>query len=563
MIQSGVTEKILNQLKYKDCVISFCHDDYRKITSGSQKYVLELQQMMNDRNISCVALITASNYDADKIEPKNLIIEVVIDNETVCYLTAWQVGYYFGSLITANKINLLSIIINSLFRMNIAMIDEIISRINEKHNIAVLHILHDYYSICRNIFLFYNDEEFCGPAPIGSPRCKTCRHGENREEHHASINNLFIKHNVTIVAPSENGKRIFLRIFQHLEQSVRVVPHQNVIHLKSLISSYPLSNKKIRVAFLGYPLKNKGWDAWLKINDIPNRSDYEFYHFTVINQSLPGTIFIDTSFHNGANQDTTSRLIEHKIDVVLLWSNWFGNYNYTYYESLEANCFVITYKDSGNIADQVKHFRNGLVLDSEQELVELFNTNEKLKECIDNYKKINDLYRVVVNNQLADELLDKRLFLSTEMQSFEEQMNNDFEQTIDSLIQGKLELQQELQNQQWEKQELQTERQVLQQELQDQQRELQELRQKLHEYEENYSHLELRSKEVEKNHSENLVYTLHIKSHFEELEGYNHLVVKRLNQLENEGSLKTFLRSFYKFFPQSIKLKLKNLFIKM
>ncbi|CAH1208395.1 hypothetical protein PAECIP111891_03212 [Paenibacillus allorhizoplanae] len=553
MIQSGVNEKILNQLKYKDCVVSFCHDDYRKITSGSQKYVIDLQQMMNDRNISCVALITASNFDADKIEPKNLIIEVVIDNETVCFLTAWQVGYYFGSLITANKINLLSIIINSLFRMNIAMIDEIISRINEKHNVEVLHIFHDYYSICRNIFLFYNDEEFCGPAPIGSPRCKTCRHGENREEHYESINKLFIKHNVTIVAPSENGKRIFLRIFQHLEQSVRVVPHQNVIPLKSLTpSSYSISNKRIRVAFLGYPLKNKGWDAWIKINEIPNRSDYDFYHFTCIDQSLPGTIFVDTSFHNGSNQDTTSRLLEHEIDVVLLWSNWFGNYNYTYYESLEANCFVVTYKDSGNIADQIKHFGNGLVLDSEQELVALFNNNKKLKECVANYKKSNEVYRVVVNNQLADELLDKRLFLRTEIQSFEEQLNNDYEQAIDSLIQGKLELQRELQH-------LQGERKGLQQEMQDQQRELQEFRQKLLEYVENYYRLELHSKEVEKQRSENSEYTQQLKSHYEELEAYNQLVVKRLNQLENEGSLKTFLRAFYKLFPQSMRIIIKKL----
>ncbi|MFW5438703.1 hypothetical protein [Paenibacillus apiarius] len=413
MMHSEAVEKIFQHLTYKDCVISFCHDDYRKITGGAQKYEVEHQKMMNDRNISNVALFTVSNQDVYTIGPNNLLVEVVIDGVTTCFLAAWQVGHCFGNLIAANKINLLRIFLNSLFGMNITMIDEIVSRIKEKKDIELLHILHDYYSICGNIYLFYNDEEFCGPAPVGSPRCATCRHGEGREAQYDSINELFIKHKAVIVAPSENGKRIFLRIFQHLEQNVRVVSHQNIIPSRNISASYSFEDRRIRVAYPGHPLSNKGWDAWVKLNGISNKSDYEFYHFFYANITLPETIFVDTSFHNGSTQDTTSRLIEHEIDVVLLWSNWFGTYNYTYYESLAANCFVITYKDSGNIADQTKHFNNGLVLDSEQELVALFNNTEKLKECIARHKNSDVIYQVVVNNQLADELMDQRLFLSS------------------------------------------------------------------------------------------------------------------------------------------------------
>ncbi|WP_142920646.1 hypothetical protein [Bacillus clarus] len=409
MMYSEVTRKILNSLKNKDCVISFCHDDYRKVTGGAQKYELEQQKMMNDRSISFVALFTDSNQDESKIGPNNLLVEIVIDGETTCFLAAWQVGDCFGKLIAEKKINLLRIFLNSLYNMNIAMIDRIISRIKETKDIETLHIMHDYYSICRNIFLFYNDEEFCGPASVASPRCSACRYGEGREEHYDSMNELFIKHKIIIVAPSENGKRIFLRAFQHLEKNVRVVSHQNMLPSKNTLAGYSNVDRRIRVAYIGYPFQYKGWDAWVKLNGISNKSDYEFYHFSSLDQSLPETIFVDTSFHNGSKKDTTSRLIEHEIDVVLLWSIWFGNYNYTYYESLAANCFVITYKDSGNIADQTKHFKNGLVLDSEQELIELFNNTEKLKKCITTYKNSNEIYQVVVNNELADELMDQRL----------------------------------------------------------------------------------------------------------------------------------------------------------
>lgn len=74
------------------------------------------------------------------------------------------------------------------------------------------------------------------------------------------------------------------------------------------------------------------------------------------------------------------------------------------------NCFVITYKDSGNIADQTKHFKNGFVLDSEQKLVALFSDTKKLKECIARHQNSDVIYRVVVNNQLADKLMDLRVF---------------------------------------------------------------------------------------------------------------------------------------------------------
>lgn len=391
-------------------MISFCHDDYRKITAGAQKYVLDQQKTMNDRHISYIAFITVGNQNMYSLEPRNLLVEVIIDGETTCLLTAWQAGHCFRGLIAANIINLLRIFLNSFYFMNIAMIDEIVSRIKEKKDIEVLHIMHDYYSICRNVVLFYNDEEFCGPAPVGSPRCAACRHGEGREAHYDSINKLFIKHNVVIVAPSENGKQVFLRIFQHLEQNVRIVPHQNIIPSEKIPASLPFEDRRIRVAYAGHPHRHKGWDAWVQVNGISNKSDYEFYHFFYVNLTLPGTIFVNTSFHNGPTQDTTSRLIEHEIDVILLWSNWFGNYNYTYYESLAANCFVITYKDSGNIADQTKRYKNGLVLDSEQELVALFNNTKKLKECIARHKNSGVSYRVVVNNQLADELMERRLY---------------------------------------------------------------------------------------------------------------------------------------------------------
>ncbi len=543
-MHSGVAEKILYHLKDKDCVIAFSHDDYRAKAGGAQKYGIEQQKMMNDRNISYIALFPVSMQYAPKIEPKHLLVEVVIDGVTTCFLAAWQVGFCFGTLIAANKINLMRIFINSLYGMNIAMIYEIISRIKEKKDTEIVHILHDYYSICRNIFLFYNDEEFCGPAPIGSPRCATCRHGENREAHYDSVNELFIKHKVVIVAPSENGKRIFLRIFKHLEDSVRIVPHQNALQTNKILPSHSVADRRIRVAYPGYSSKYKGWDAWVKLNGISNKSDYEFYHFSYEDQSLPGTIFVDTSFQNGAKQDTTSKLIEHEIDVILLWSNWFGTYNYTYYESLAANCFVITYKDSGNIADQTRHFENGLVLDSEQELVELFHDTEKLKEIVARHKITDVIYRIVENNELADELMERRLFLHSEYQSAEQQLNNDYEQTIESLIQFQFELQR-----------------------------------KLKEVAQHYNGLEARSNELGKRYNENLAHSQQLEdrnnelfhkdienmaniqlltSQLNEFHANHHMTSNRLAQLEGEGFLKTFVRAFYKLIPRRVRLKLKK-----
>ena len=79
--------------------------------------------------------------------------------------------------------------------------------------------------------------------------------------------------------------------------------------------------------------------------------------------------------------------MEEKIDLVLLWSIMPETFSYTLYESMAAGCFVITHKNSGNIAITIKQNNKGEIIDNEADLIALLTQNH------------DDLFRVILDFQ--------------------------------------------------------------------------------------------------------------------------------------------------------------------
>ena len=79
-------------------------------------------------------------------------------------------------------------------------------------------------------------------------------------------------------------------------------------------------------------------------------------------------------------------LMKNSIDISFLWSIWPETYSYTYYESFAAGSFVITNNLSGNIADQVRNNKNGIVLEDYSELIDLLSNEDYLSYLVENNK---------------------------------------------------------------------------------------------------------------------------------------------------------------------------------
>lgn len=249
--------------------------------------------------------------------------------------------------------------------------------------------LHDYYLVCDNYNLLWNDQIYCELGKKKDTPCISCEFKDHSKQNEIMrlLNKIFDR--VFFVAPSEVAKSIFVQRNPEFVDKVIVLPHQKFKgkyrgNLESLDK-----NQKIRIAFCGAPASNKGWDDWVRLlNEIKDFSEYEFYHLGVKAQNEPEkSKHVDVVFNQKSLNAMISALREHNIDVVFLWSNWPETYSYVYYECFAANVFVITRDDSGNMAYMTRTIHNGLVLQSYDDALALFSNSEKLRNILNNFKR--------------------------------------------------------------------------------------------------------------------------------------------------------------------------------
>ena len=97
--------------------------------------------------------------------------------------------------------------------------------------------------------------------------------------------------------------------------------------------------------------------------------------------------WVSVSVAKGNRQLMVETLRKHQIDVTLLWSLCPETFSFTLFESLAAGCYVLTYKDSGNIQAYLKRqSAQGLVLENESALFDLLASNDLISRVME-YQK--------------------------------------------------------------------------------------------------------------------------------------------------------------------------------
>lgn len=308
------------------------------------------------------------------------------------FVTVIKNGLQIGVYPLADIFNILRYvkicIIHNLTGMNPEIAAQIAERLPEQINI--FYYIHDFSCICSHIKLMYNDEFFCQAFDRGWAPCKTCQFGPKRETIHAFHEIFFQNDRIQLLAPSENTKSIVCKSFSLSPNRITVIPHQT--YTVSL-SRERRKNDKLKVAYVGYRHKHKGWEEFKRLYNQFNK-EYEFYCFGENDDILNGINHVPVSFIEDGEHAMVRKLTEHGIDIAFLWSTWPETYSYTYFESFAAGCFVITNHLSGNIADQVIANKNGVVLQNEEDLMELMQDRDRLKRLVErNRLVIHDLSR--------------------------------------------------------------------------------------------------------------------------------------------------------------------------
>lgn len=237
--------------------------------------------------------------------------------------------------------------------------------------------LHDYYSICSSVKLMRNEWIFCNAPAISSTSCKVCVHGHQRADHLNQFTRLFDLPNLVIVSPSQIAADIFVKTYPRVE-NVQIFEHSEFsseVITQSSSEIQDLSNTTVKIAYIGYPIRSKGWYHFQELAKSSTSEIFEFYTFGLVDPKVKYIKHVPVS-QTGSNPDSMSKaLIDNQIDAVMIWALWPETYSFVTMESISAGCKIITSSSSGNVYELAKRFDALLEYRNLEDLKQAFQTS--------------------------------------------------------------------------------------------------------------------------------------------------------------------------------------------
>ena len=363
----------------KKFVLSVTFGDYKHTRGGVAKVVSAHQQMFNEKGVSYIC-IYPFNLRNSKPKKNNRYWGVIIDGvleqvlSTKNLLTLLGQIYFKGS--TCESIH-----IHHLMRVDIVELKKILNAISSN----ILFYIHDYYTICNSATLLNYKGVLCEEGFLTNEKCADCKFYcpslDFKVKFYDFVN--CFKSRIKFLCPSNACKRWFLKQYSEYAKDTFVVFHQ----LTKGIYHIPISDSdKIKVAYVGVPVPAKGWTQFTNLyKKFKNDARYEFVYFSSVKDNNTDIRNVPVNFQTSLSAMLDAIRLE-KVDYVVLWSTWPETYSYTYYESYNSGCCILTNKDSGNIAEQVINMEAGLVM-TEKELMGFFDDFEQVSNFRRKYVK--------------------------------------------------------------------------------------------------------------------------------------------------------------------------------
>lgn len=394
----------------KKCVIAISQSDYLVNSAGTEKFIREVESILNEENIIMLHIFPI------RIK-KNVYIGINIGGE------------YYG---VCKKKNLEGCLYTIALERGVEYIGVhlhhikgwdkcYLSTILERFNLPVIMFVHDVYMVCSKLSHkdggLYRECSFHIQPPT-KKNCKGCKYSSLGFTEYNETKKMLMDLSskiVRVVFPSDVAKNNWLSVYgKENVGDVIVRPHMEY-QLKKIDK---VKNEKLKIAFLGVHSETKGYDVWNKLVSHLDLDKYELYCFSKrpSEQRCVHSVYVNFSDKN--SKSMTEELKNNNIDIVFLWSIVQETFSYTYYEAIDAGCYVITNSRSGNIAAQVFKNNNGKVFENDQECIDWFKEIKNVKSCLDEFIISDRIpYDVKVNKSSKELLFDdnSRLHFSSDI----------------------------------------------------------------------------------------------------------------------------------------------------
>lgn len=362
-------------------IISLSFGNYLKADGGVDKAIFEYQQQFNQIGIAYIHISPVLPDKLKTLFEKNRVY-TVLNNGVYCGLFDERDVWGFINEYSEKGNKCVGIHIHHTKKFDVRFVKKIVSAFN----VPVYFFLHDYYSICEQPNLLYNGENFCGNEKKPGVYCQKCKYGNGIRYHQGNIIQILEESKkLIIVSPSELTMDIWKKTYGEKVPNAEylIVPHQEPI---GLYEKFPDLNSKIKIAFIGRYGDNKGKKQWQELVDFIEKEklEYELYYlgFSDIPVNSVKKICVKVDPDNPDKMLDVMR--DSGINCAFMWSLWPETYSYAFFEARAANLFIITFKDSGNIAYLTNKLGNGIVYDSLSALTKDVQSNS-LRNSIETF----------------------------------------------------------------------------------------------------------------------------------------------------------------------------------
>lgn len=374
-----VSEDVTAMLKNGEFVVALSHDDYLNSVGGLQTYLHDEEKALAENNISFVQLFPKKSTGTLSDEERGVTVN--IDGRQLGTFDGRDVGNLLGSLSQQPSYNCVSLELHQLMGWSIPTVRSILREVKANYRFFWIH---DFFSICPQQHLFFNDKHYCHAPSLKSNACTICVYGEERGRVLPQFKDFLSRESFYVAAPSEFAIRLWKDNFDFPNKHL-VLPHVRLVsrskpNLKRA-NDVLRSDYLPKIAFIGHRAPHKGWNAWREFVDkCDAASKYRLYHFGEDKEYRASERFVKVSVGRDDRNAMVTALRQHSIDFVFHWSLVPETFSYVLYETIAGGAFPLVHIDSGNVADFVARSQLGRVFEKEIDLHDYLRSAEKAKQ---------------------------------------------------------------------------------------------------------------------------------------------------------------------------------------
>lgn len=326
-------------------IVSVSHDDYALSLGGIQNVVSDEAQEAVALDLNFLHL-SPSHAGVIRLAPaEHTVVRVRLNGEAIGEVSSADLA---AAIRGAGNTSRPLFVIHHLAGHSPESLASLIERVQAA---ATFYWAHDYFSACPSYALLRNDIEFCGGPPPSSAACRVCTYGPARPQHLERVTSFLDRVQAIVLHPSRSAARTWQKATRRALQSNKVAP------LAKLLPSATVRRREgndlpLRVAHLGARSYPKGWSQFealaFRLRKDPR---YEFLQFGYDGPEVRPSYIksIPVAVSSGSRDAMTEALVEHQVDIAVLWSMCDETFGFTAYEAMAAGCGVVVRAGSGNV----------------------------------------------------------------------------------------------------------------------------------------------------------------------------------------------------------------------